>query len=150
MKTVKVRIFQKNEDSFGEIVQFLSNPDNSKEFLLKMNRDKIINEILSIDDSIYDWSPSLKSLSPITLDNKYGSTYQSKYREVINLTTISHHIKYLTVENNILFGIINILDTPIGTPIQSINPEDMILNPIYSNVGEIITFDIDFNIRKAA
>ena len=44
MKTVKVGIFQKNEDSMGKIVRFLSNPDNSKEFSLKMNRDKAINE----------------------------------------------------------------------------------------------------------
>jgi hypothetical protein len=26
----------------------------------------------------------------------------------------------------------------------------MVLNPIYNNTGEIITFDIDFNIREAA
>ena len=147
MKTVKVRIFQKNEDSLDEIVQFLSNPENSREFYLKMNRDKLINEILSISEPIY---PSLESLSPITLDNKYGSTYQSKYREVLDASTISHHIKHIVIENNTLYGIIDILNTPIGGPIQSLDAEQMVLNPIYNNVGEIITFDIDFNIRKAA
>lgn len=149
MKTVKVRIFRKNEDSMSKIVRFLSNPDNSKEFSLKMNRDKAINDILSISSECSSkWLPSLQSLSPILLDHKFGSIYQSKYREIINLSTISHNIKYITVENNILFGIIDILDTPYGNPIQSIDPEDIILKPIYSNISdEIVTFDIDFNIK---
>jgi len=150
MKRVKVIIFQKNEDSLDEIVQFLSNPENSKEFYLKMNRDKFINEILSISDPIHQWMPFLESLSPIKLYDKYGSTYQSKYREVLNISTISHHIKNIVVENNTLYGVIDILDTPVGGPIQSLDAEQMVLNPIYNNTGEIITFDIDFNIREAA
>ena len=141
MKTSKVKIFQENEDFLDKILQFLSK--NSKQFY----RDVLINEILCIFDST---SKSLESLSPITLDTKYGSTYQSKYRDSIDLTSVSHFIKHLSIEGNNIYGIIDILDTPIGTPIQSLESEDIILKPVYNNKGEIITFDIDFNINKAA
>jgi len=158
MKTIKVRIFEKNEGFVNDLINFLMK--NSYGFSKTIKRDNFINEILSIDKKLKKDDLSvftLRDLSPIKIgiaENGFdicGKNYESPKEDILNIAKISHALQYITVESrDEIYGIIKILDTPQGKPLKSLEEEDIILKPIYNRDNKIVRFDIDININNAA
>ena len=159
MKTIKVRIFEKNEGFVNDLINFLMS--NSGEFSKTIKRDNFINEILSIDKKLKKDDLSvftLRDLSPIKIgitDWKLfdicGKNYEFPNEDILNISKISHSLQYITVESrDEFYGTIKILDTPQGKPLKSLEEIDMILKPIYNRDNKIVRFDIDININNAA
>ena len=123
----------------------VGNLDKCVDLFLKMHakisiRDSKICQIIDdISDNIYD------------LDlNILGATYQSSWRDKLNLASTSHMIKSIRIKNGEIYGIIQILNTPMGKPLNEIDSSKMILRPVFSFKMEypiIETFDIDFEIK---
>jgi hypothetical protein len=158
MKTIKVRIFEKNEGFVNDLINFLMR--NSGDFSKTITRDNFINEILSIDENQKKDDLSvftLRDLSPIKIgitENEFdicGKNYEFPNEDILNIGKISHSLQYITVESrNEIYGIIKILDTSQGKPLKSLEEEDIILKPIYNRDNKIVRFDIDININNAA
>jgi hypothetical protein len=157
MKTLKVRIFEKNEGFVNEIINFLMS--RTSEFSKTIKRDKFINEILSIDKKLQKEDLSmyiLRNLSPIKIEtnnsfNVCGKNYESPREYILNIGKISHNLHHIILDDkDEFYGIIQILNTPCGRLFKSLKEEDIILKPIYNHNKEIVRFDIDFNINKAA
>jgi hypothetical protein len=157
MKTLKVRIFGKNEGFVNEIINFLMS--RTSEFSKTIKRDKLIKEILSIDKKLQKEDLSiyiLRNLSPIKIEtnNSFsvcGKNYESSREDILNIGKISHNLHHIILnDKDEFYGIIQILDTQYGRPLKSLEEEDIILKPIYNHNKEIVRFDIDFNINKSA
>ena len=160
MKTIKVKIFEKNEGFVNDLINFLMK--NSDEFSKTIKRDNFINEMLSIDKKLKKDDLSvftLRDLSPIKIgitENGfdtiyYGKNYESPKEDILNIVKITHRILDIIVESrDEIYGIIKILDTPQGKPLKSLEEEDIILKPIYNRDNKIVRFDIDININNAA
>jgi hypothetical protein len=158
MKTIKVRIFEKNEGFVNDLINFLMK--NSYEFSKTIKRDNLINEILSIDKKLKKDDLSvftLRDLSPIKIGitesefDRCGKNYEFPNEDILNISKITHSLQYITVESrDEFYGTIKILDTPQGKPLKSLEEEDIILKPIYNRDNKIVRFDIDININNAA
>lgn len=108
---------------------------NHKEFF----RDQVINEILSEKTNIEE------SISTVNF-NLYGSTYQGKgTRGGVDFKYASHVVRNINIENGEFYGMVKILDTPMGRPLNNSKDEEYKLIPIYNSDGEISSFDIDTN-----
>lgn len=73
--------------------------------------------------------------------NKLGSTYQSRFRDRVNLNNATHMIKYILMEDDKLYGLIEVLDVP-GAEILKLDESKMVLRPVYDKNGNINTFDV--------
>ncbi len=135
MELHKVKIFPKNEDFFSEIVEYLS--ENSKVFMREFSIDNILNESHSLPHLI-------EKLSPIPIDEKYGSTFQSHHRNN-EPSYVSHTIHSISIEGDNYYANIELWRIEYN--------ELMILRPVYkkskeTNTYKIGTFDIDFDITQ--
>ena len=102
-------------------------------------RDQVINEILSEKTNIED------SISTVNF-NLYGSTFQGKgTRNVFDLKYASHVVQHIIIENGVFYGMVKILDTPMGRPLNNFKEEEYNRLPIYNSEGKISSFDIDTN-----
>lgn len=102
-------------------------------------RDQIINEILSEKTNIED------SVSTVNL-NLFGGTFQGKgTRNFFELKYASHVVQNIIIENGEFYGMVKILDTPMGRPLNNFKEEEYKLIPIYNSEGKISSFDIDTN-----
>jgi len=158
MKTIKVRIFEKNEGFVNDLINFLMK--NSGDFSKTIKRDNFINEILSIDKKLKKDDLSvftLRDLSPIKIgitESEFdicGKNYEFPKEDILNIVKITHSLQHIIVESkDEIYGIIKILDTPQGKPLKSLEERDMILKPIYNRDNKIVRFDIDININNAS
>jgi hypothetical protein len=133
MELHKVKIFPKNEDFFSEIVEYLS--ENSKVFMREFSIDNILNESHSLPHLI-------EKLSPIPIDEKYGSTFQSHHRNN-EPSYISHTIHSISIEGDNYYANIELWRLTYN--------DLMILRPVYhkpkgSSEYKIGTFDLDYDI----
>ena len=133
MELHKVKIFPKNKDFLNEMIDFLV--ENSKVF----KREFSINNILNEDHPL----PNLaKKLSTIPLDEKYGSTFQSHYRNN-EPSYISLTIHSISIDENNYYANIELWRLAYN--------DLMILRPVYhkpkgSSEYKIGTFDLDYDI----
>jgi hypothetical protein len=132
MELHKVKIFPKNEDFLNEIIDFLI--ENSKVFKREFSINNILNESHSPPHLI-------EKLSPILLDEKHGSTFQSYYR--YNRTSyISHTIHSISIDEDNYYANIELW--------RLAHNDLMILRPVYYKNNEdrycIGTFDLDYDI----
>ena len=80
----------------------------------------------------------------------FGSTYQSSFRQVTDLKSVSHSLSMIEMDENGIWGWVTILNTPIGKPINELDDYGMdptsicVLKCVYSDLNKILTFDIDF------
>ena len=153
MRTVKVRIFEKNEGFVNDLIDFLMNQPS--EFSKTIRRDNFINEVLSINEELKKHE-ILRDLSPIrigTIENSFdacGKNYEST-KEGLSISKITHILHNIIVESrNDFYGTIKILDTPNGKTYSTLDKNDIILMPIYNRENKIVRFDIDIDINKAA
>jgi len=135
MELYKVRIFPKNEDFSSELLEYLF--ENSSIFKREFSIDNILNEVTSPDNIV-------KKLSPIPIDEKYGSTFQSYHRNG-EPSYISHTIHSISIEENRYYANIELWRIEYN--------ELMILRPVYhklkgSTKYKIGTFDIDYDITE--
>jgi len=141
MTSYKIKIVPKNEDFLEEIFFFIN--EKSIEFKRQFNIDNILNKESSPIELI------LKEKSPIILDNVYGSTFQSHWRNNEDIYAISHYINSLIFESDEIYA--DVTPSRYGFGVDS---ELSILRPVYykSEKGKyvIATFDIDFDISNNA
>ena len=141
MTSYKIKIVPKNEDFLEEIFFFIN--EKSIEFKRQFNIDNILNKESSPIELI------LKEKSPIILDNVYGSTFQSHWRNNEDIYAISHYINSLIFESDGIYA--DVTPSRYGVGVDS---ELSILRPVYykSEKGKyvIATFDIDFDISNNA
>lgn len=99
-------------------------------------REYNINILLDIEEktNIYE------------IDNPlFGTTYQSKWRDITDLRNVSHSITSIEIEDSNIYAIISILNTASGNSMGYINESwNLILKPVYKGIGLILTFDLDF------
>lgn len=108
---------------------------NHKDFF----RDQVINEILSEKTKIEE------TISTVNF-NIFGSTYQGKgTRDGVDFKYASHVVQNIILENGEFYGMVKILDTPMGRPLNNFEEGEYKLIPIYNSEGEISSFDIDTN-----
>jgi len=126
-ESIKLEIFSKNKD-----FDILFNNFRNKYFF---DREYRINEIIG------ELSTTLKKSYVL------GCPYNEEIRYITNLRKASHKIEFVSKENGKYYGYVHILDTPNGI-IFKMNTDkyeisDILkLYPVYSSVGEILTFDI--------
>jgi hypothetical protein len=135
MELHKIKIFPKNEDFLNEIIDFFN--ENSKVFKREFSIDNILNEPHSLPHLI-------EKLSPIPIDEKYGSTFQSHYRDN-EPSYISHTIHSISIDEDKYYANIELWRLEYN--------DLMILRPVYqksksSNEYKIGTFDLDYDITK--
>jgi hypothetical protein len=133
----KVEIFPKNEGFVDELIVFLL--EKSPQFRRSLSIDNILNKESPLKNIEY-----LKKLSPIPLDEKYGSTFQSHYRNNAP-SYISHTIHSIFIDNKKFYANIELWRLDYN--------ELMILRPVYQKEGneyKIGTFDIDYDINNNA
>jgi len=133
MELHKIKIFPKNEDFLNELIEYLF--ENSKVFKREFSIDNILNESHSLPNLV-------KKLSPIPLDEKYGSTFQSHYRDDAP-SYISHTIHSISIDEDKYYANIELWRLSYN--------DLMILRPVYhkpkgSNEYKIGTFDLDYHI----
>ena len=133
MELHKVKIFPKNEDFLNEMIDFFI--ENSKVFKREFSIDNILNEEHSLPNLI-------QKLSPIPIDKKYGSTFQSHYRDN-EPSYISHTIHSISIDEDIYYANIELWRLAYN--------DLMILRPVYrkpkeSSEYKIGTFDLDYDI----
>ena len=133
MELYKVRIFPKNEDFLSELLEYLF--ENSSIFKREFSIDNILNESHSVPHLI-------EKLSPIPIDEKYGSTFQSHHRNN-EPSYVSHTIHSISIEGDNYYANIELWRIEYN--------ELMILRPVYkkskeTNTYKIGTFDIDYDI----
>jgi hypothetical protein len=134
----KLRIFENDEHLTDEIVKYI------------ISKSIHIQRELAIDKFLYDteFNPNhLKKISPIYLENVYGSTYQSSYRSNDNIYAISHNIEALGFDDEGCYAILT--PSPHG---ELIDFDKGILRPVWykdeKDDYKLATFDIDFNISR--
>jgi hypothetical protein len=132
MELHKVKIFPKNEDFLNEMINFFI--ENSKVFKREFSIDNILNEEHSLPNLI-------EKLSPIPIDKKYGSTFQSHYRDN-EPSYISHTIHSISIDEDNYY---------VNIELWRLAYNDlMILRPVYYKNNEdrycIGTFDLDYDI----
>ena len=137
MELHKVKIFPKNEDFLNEMIDFFI--ENSKVFKREFSIDNILNEEHSLPNLI-------EKLSPIPIDEKYGSTFQSHYRDN-EPSYISHTIHSISIDDDIYYANIELWRLAYN--------DLMILRPVYrkpkeSSEYKIGTFDLDYDISNNA
>lgn len=133
MELYKVKIFPKNDDFFKEVIEYLS--ENSQIFKREFSIDNILNEDHSLPNLV-------ERISPISVENSYGSTFQSYHRDSAP-SYISHTIHSISIEGNNYYANIELWRLEYH--------ELMILRPVYRKPKEstqykIGTFDIDYDI----
>ena len=135
MELHKVIIFHKNEYFLSEILEYFF--ENSSFFKREFSIDNILNHHVSPEDIF-------KKLSPIGIDEKHGSTFQSYHRND-EPSYISHTIHSISIEGDNYYANIELWSIEYN--------ELMILRPVYrkpkgSTKYKIGTFDIDYDITK--
>lgn len=136
-KYYKVKISPQKSDFINDLLVFLNRKSSH------FRRESAISQILE-KNTQHD---ILKKLSPIILEEVFGSTYQSSFRTNDKIYAISHDVLKICVENDNYFGIIS--PSPYG---EIIDFEKGVLKPVWYQNDEgkflIATFDIDFNISS--
>jgi hypothetical protein len=138
-----VKILPKTKEFDKELIDFLF----EKSTYLK--RDIYIQNILNTESSTISISEIFESNAEIELNEVYGSTFQSHWRNNKEIYAISHLVKKIFKINETFYGILE--ETPYGTIVDF---EKGVLRPVYyrpkedSNEYKIATFDIDFNITQ--
>jgi len=137
MELHKVKIFPKNEDFLNEMIDFLI--ENSKVFKREFSIDNILNEEHSLPNLV-------ERISPIPIDEKYGSTFQSHYRNS-EPSYISLTIHSISIDEDNYYANIELW--------RLAHNDMMILRPVYhkpkgSNEYKIGTFDLDYDISNNA
>jgi hypothetical protein len=133
MELYKVIIFPKNEDFLSELLEYLF--ENSPIFKREFSIDNILNDNVSPEEI-------LKKLSPISIVEKHGSTFQSYYRNPEPFFA-SHTVHSISIEENKYYANIELGNIEYN--------ELMILRPVYKKAltkYKIGTFDIDYDIIK--
>lgn len=134
METLKLEIVQSSPTIVDEIHDFM-----------KRNQDPTIRREVIIDSIVEGRDPV-----PIPLRSDiFGSTYQSSWRSVTDLKSVSHTILEIEMSRGNIYGMVRILRTPMGNPLL-IDGIPMILRPIYYDLNRILTFDIDFKTKESA
>jgi len=133
MELHKIKIFPKNEDFLNEMIDFFIK--NSKVFRREFSIDNILNEEHSLPNLI-------EKSSPIPIDEKYGSTFQSHYRDN-EPSYISHTIHSISIDKDKYYANIELWRLAYN--------DLMILRPVYhkpkgSSEYKIGTFDLDYDI----
>jgi hypothetical protein len=113
--------------------------DIALDFLLDENT--LASLITSLEKTLVESSPD----NPIV-----GCTYQSSFRNQVSLKDVSHVIKSIRINENNIYAIVKILDTPSGRMLKELTSDQMVLKPVYQSNGIISTFDIDFINNQAA
>lgn len=109
-----------------------------KEYCKNSIRENKINDILNASKT------NIYIIDETILGSIYQSNFRCRNERLIGTGWESHIIKGIKINNdNTYIGLIETIDTPSG---RYINTSDkvVILRPIYSSEGQIITFDIDF------
>jgi hypothetical protein len=137
----KVEILTKKKDFVDDYIVFLS--EKSVQFGRNFSIDNILNETVSLNKIHY-----LEKNSPIIVDNVFGSTFQSSYRNNDDIYAISHEVYSLEVINGKFYATIK-----PSNYVDIIDFDKGKLRPIYykkDNKSEyqIATFDIDMNIMR--
>ena len=114
MELYKVKIFPKNEDFLSELISYLF--ENSQFFKREFSIDNILNQFSSPQILV-------EKLSPIPIKEKYGSTFQSYYRNNHDIQAISHQIHSISVDGFNYFANIELTQLEYN--------EYMILRPVY-------------------
>jgi hypothetical protein len=135
MELHKIKIFPKNEDFLNEIIDYFI--ENSKVFKREFSIDNILNESHHLPHLI-------EKLSPVPIDEKYGSTFQSHYRNN-EPSYISHTIHSISIDEDKYYANIELWKLAYN--------DLMILRPVYhkpkgSSEYKIGTFDLDYDITK--
>jgi hypothetical protein len=143
---MKIKIRQSGENFKSDMWNFIRN--YSSEVAIMLKRDEFINEIFSVEENVNS-EDRFQGLGSIPISNtRYGSTYQgSGTRNDIYLSHSSHVIKEISFENGEFWAIIEILNTPMGRPLQNLKMNEIELVSIYNSEEKIITFDIDLNVK---
>jgi hypothetical protein len=133
MELHKIKIFPKNEDFLNEMIDFFI--ENSKVFKREFSIDNILNES-------HPPPHLIQKLSPIPIDEKYGSTFQSHYRNN-EPSYISLTIHSISIEGDNYYANIELWRLAYN--------EMMILRPVYhkpkgTSEYKIGTFDLDYDI----
>jgi len=143
---MKIKIRQTGENFESDMWEFIRNYSN--EVAIMLRRDEFINEIFSLEENV-SVEDKFQRLGSISIENtRYGSTYQgSGTRNDISQYYASHVINEIFFEDGEFWAGVNILNTPMGIPLQNLNMDEIELVPIYTSEDKIITFDIDLNVK---
>jgi hypothetical protein len=143
---MKIKIRQTGENFESDMWEFVRNYSN--EVAIMLRRDEFINEIFSLEENV-SVEDRFKRLGTIPIENtRVGSTYQGYgKKDSIDLNHASHVINEIFFENGEFWAGVNILNTPMGRPLQNLNMDEIELVPIYTSEDKIITFDIDLNVK---
>ena len=138
MQECVVKIFSKKEDFLDDLVNFFFRKS------LNFKRNYHINNILNNSISLTD---EIKNLSPIKLDEVFGSTFQSTYRKNEQIYATTHTISEIDIRDDGFFA--KIKPSDYG---EIIDFQKGVLRPVYfryeNEPYKIATFDIDFNITQ--
>lgn len=142
MDSYRVKIFPKNEHFSKDLLVFLF------EKSLTIKRDFSIDHILKNESSLPSIDTLFEKNNTIDLNEVYGSTFQSYWRNNRDIYAISHTVDQIIKDREDYFAKI----TPSGYG-EIIDFNKGILKPIYyrskdTDEYRIVTFDIDFNITK--
>lgn len=129
-----------NDNLENDIFEYLM--ANSKEFA----RDTAINSILDENYSIKEKNKLIYN----TQFSIYGTTFQGQGTRQLNLSYSSHVVQKFIKEDNQLYGMIKVLDTPIGRGLKFPTDLEYKLVPIYTVDKKLNGFDIDTNISHSS
>jgi hypothetical protein len=138
-----VKILPKTKEFDKELLDFIL------EKSLHLKRDIYIQNILNTEENTISISEIFQSNTEIELDEVYGSTFQSYWRNNKEIYAISHMVKKISKIDETYYGVLE--ETPHGSLIDF---EKGVLRPVYyrpkedSHEYKIATFDIDFNITQ--
>jgi len=142
---MKIKIRQTGENFESDMWKFIRNYSN--EVAIMLRRDEFINEIFSLEENV-SGEDKFQRLGSISIDNtRYGSTYQGSGTRNDTSLYVSHVITEISFEDGEFWAGVNILNTPMGRPLQNLKMDEIELVPIYNSEEKIITFDIDLNVK---
>jgi hypothetical protein len=135
-------------------LEIVSNDLNIRKAVVSFTQRRCITSYrdIALDFLIDENNTSLeKILVESSPDNPIvGCTYQSSFRNQVSLKDVSHVIKSIRINENNIYAIVKILDTPSGRMLKELTSDQMVLKPVYQSNGIISTFDIDFINNQAA
>ena len=141
---MKIKIRNRGENFKLEMLDFIRNYSNEIGKILK--RDEFINEVFSLEDNI-TIDDKFEKLGSIPV-SAFGTTYQGGgTRNDLNPLYSSHEIKQIIFDGKEFYGFIEILNTPIGRPLNNLKANEVELVPIYSSEGKICSLDLDLNVK---
>jgi|688.fasta_scaffold522446_2 hypothetical protein len=137
----KIEIIQKKEGFIRDLTKFILEKSS------EVKRDFMIEKVIDDTSTPLNILDYLNKYKKVSLQNVFGSTFQSHYRTNDNIYAISHYIHHIEFEGGKFYGHLE----PSGYG-DVIDFNKGVLLPVYYKSDEnseykIATFDIDFNIR---